>query len=67
MGFFLAIGKKRVLSQHMKKENKQLVSNYRPVSLLPICSKIFEKLIFDSIYGFLDRNCLLTKTNQVST
>ena len=33
-----------------KKGNKQLVSNYRPVSLLPICSKIFEKLIFDCIY-----------------
>ena len=34
-----------------------------PVSLLPICSKIFEKLILDCIYDFLDQNCLL-KTNQ---
>ena len=42
-----------------KKVNKQLVSNYRPVSLLPICSKIFEKLIFDCIYDFFDQNCLL--------
>ena len=39
--------------------NKQLVSNYRPVSLLSICSKIFEKLIFDCIYDFLDQNYLL--------
>ena len=27
-----------------KKNVKQLVSNYRPVSLLPICSKIFERI-----------------------
>ena len=26
------------------------------MSLLPICSKIFEKLIFDSIYDFIDKN-----------
>ena len=28
------------------------------MSLLPICSKIFEKLIFDSIYEFIDKNNL---------
>ena len=39
-----------------KKTLKQIVDNYRPVSLLPICSKIFEKLIFDSIYDFIDKN-----------
>ena len=32
-----------------KKNIKQLVNYYRPESLLPICSKIFEKLIFGSI------------------
>ena len=42
-----------------KKGNKQLASNNCPVSLLPICSKIFEKLRFDCIYDFLDQNCLL--------
>ena len=28
------------------------------MSLLPICSKIFEKLTFDSIYEFIDKNNL---------
>ena len=42
-----------------KKGNKQLVSNYRPVSLLPICSRSFEKLIFDCLYDYLDQICLL--------
>ena len=41
--------KTNVLPIH-KKENRQLKKNYRPISLLPICGKIFEKLIFDTIY-----------------
>ena len=41
--------KANVIRVH-KKGNKQLVSNYRPVSLLPFCSKIFEKLIYNCIY-----------------
>ena len=43
-----------------KKENKQLKKSYRPISLLPICRKIFEKLIFDKIYEYLGENKLLT-------
>ncbi len=46
-----------------KKEDKQLVRNYRPVSLLPICGKMFEKLIFNSLYLYLNSNNLIT-TNQ---
>ena len=42
-----------------KKNSKQLVNNYRLVSLLPICSKIFEKVIFDSIFNFMIQNNLL--------
>ena len=33
-----------------KKENKQLVKNYRTVSLPPICGKIFEKSIQNEMY-----------------
>ena len=40
-----------------KKNNKQIVSNYRPVYLLPKCSKIFEKLIFNELFKFFqDKN-----------
>ena len=34
--------------------------NYRPISLLPICGKIFEKIIFYAIYNHLCKNQLLT-------
>ena len=51
--------KANVLPIH-KKENRQIKKNYRPISLLPICGKIFEKLIFDTIYKYLCENQLLT-------
>ena len=43
--------KANIVSVH-KKNDKQIVSNYQPVSLLPICSKIFEKLIFNNFSNF---------------
>ena len=35
-----------------KKNNKQLVKNYRPISLVPICGKIFERLITNYFISF---------------
>ena len=46
-----------------KKNDKQLIKNYRPVSLLPVCSKIFEKVIFNSLFKYLEDNNLLN-SNQ---
>ena len=46
-----------------KKHDKQLIKNYWPVSLLPICSKILEKVIFNSLFKYLDDNNLLN-SNQ---
>ena len=36
------------------------VNNYRPISLLPIISKILEKIIADQLMAFLENNHLLT-------
>ena len=47
-----------------KKEDKQLIKNYRPISLLPICGKIFEKLIFNKLYSYLSSNSLITKNQS---
>jgi hypothetical protein len=43
-----------------KKKDKQLIKNYRPVSLLPLLSKIFEKILFKKIYQHLNDNGLIT-------
>ena len=39
-----------------KKGDKQLLQNYQPVSLLPICSKSFERIVFNPIFEFPDEN-----------
>ena len=57
---YLDIWKLANVTPVYKKENKQLVKNYRPISLLPICGKILEKLIFNSLYFYLNSNNLIT-------
>ena len=48
----------------IKKGDKQLLQNYRPISLLPICGKVFKKIIFNNLYSYLNANNLITK-NQL--
>ena len=43
-----------------RKGDKQLIKNYRPISRLPICGKIFEKIIFNNLSSYLDVNNLIT-------
>ena len=39
-----------------KKESKNILKNYRPISLLPVYGKIFEKCINSSLYSYLESN-----------
>ena len=48
-----------------KKNVKQLVKIYRPISLLSIFGKIFEKIIFNRIYDFLSKEQLLNLKQSV--
>ena len=34
-------------------------SNYRPISVRPVVSRLFEKLIYDQLYHYLDSNKLI--------
>ena len=54
--------KANVVSVH-KKGDKQVSRNYRPVSLLPICGKIFERLIYNNLFEFFIKNDLIS-SNQ---
>ena len=47
-----------------KKGDKQLIKNYRPISLLPICGKMFEKIIFNHLYNHLTTHHLITKNRS---
>ena len=59
-GVFPNIWKKANVVPIYKKGKRDLVKNYRPVSLLPILGKIFEKIIFDSLYSYLIENNMIT-------
>ena len=52
------------LANVIHKNTTQLISNYRPISLLPICGKIFEKIVFKHPYNYLISNNLITKNQS---
>ena len=43
-----------------KGDDKTLVNNYRPISVLPVFSKIFEKIIFTRKCNFVVQNNILS-------
>ena len=47
-----------------KKESKNLIKNYRPISLLPIFGKIFEKFIYNNLFGYFETNKFLSKNQS---
>ena len=47
-----------------KKGERQNIKHYRPVSLLPICDKIFERLIFSEMFIYLSANKLISENQS---
>ena len=59
LSYFQDIWKRcNIITVH-KKNDKQLVESYRPISLLPIFGKKCEKIIFNKMYHFLLEERLL--------
>ena len=57
MGSFLTEWKKANVVPVYKKGDKQIFKNYRPILLLPIAGKIFERLFYDRmIESFTENN-----------
>ena len=63
-GIYPELWKSANVSPIHKKSDKQLINNYRPISLLPICSKLLEKIIFNQLYSFFNDNNLITKNQS---
>ena len=43
-----------------RKGDKQNIQNYRPISLLPICSKVFERTMYDNMLKYFLFNNLIS-------
>ena len=52
----------RVIPVYKNKGSKDIFDNYRPISLLPVFSKIIEKLIYNKVFEFLVRYQILFET-----
>ena len=66
-GVFPDIWKKSNIAPVYKSGEKQIIDNYRPISLLPICGKILEKNLLNSIYKFFEENNLLCEHVRFQT
>ncbi len=58
-GMFPSKWKKARICPVFKSGDKKDPCNYRPISILPILSKIIERTVFDQLYPFLDKNNML--------
>ena len=64
-GVFPSEWKKGNIIHIHKKGDKQTLKNYRPLSLLPICGKILERLMFNEMFEFFIENKLISSSQPV--
>ena len=60
-GTFPSCWKKANVVPVHKKEDKSLLKKYRPISLLPIFGKTFERILFKDLFNYFHKNQFSTK------
>ena len=60
-GIFPDAFKKSKIVPIFKKGDSSLPTNYRPISILPTISKIFERVIYNQLYEYFNTNNLLAE------
>ena len=63
-GKFPTEWKKTTVVPVHKKGDKQILKNYRPISLVPIAGQIFERLLYDRMFKFFIENNLISKNQS---
>ena len=48
-----------------KSGDKSEFTNYRPISILPSFSKLFEKVVYDRLSSYLTKHTILTANQYV--
>ena len=59
-GAFPAIRKKANVAPVHKKGDKQNLKNYRPISLIHVAGKNFERIFYNNMYEFFTENNLVS-------
>ena len=49
----------RITPLYKKCGNRSDPSNYRPISIIPVVAKVFERIVYDQLYRYLTENKLL--------
>ena len=63
-GLFASLGKHALVAPAFKSGDYDDPSNFRPISILPILSKILERIIADQLMEFLETNKLISNTQH---
>ena len=64
-GTFPVCWKKANVLPIYKKYGKQSIKKYRPVSLLPICRKIFGRLLYNEMFSFFIENGSISQNQSI--
>ena len=48
----------RIIPLYKKCGNRSDPSNYRPISIIPVVVKVFERIVYDQVYRYLTENKL---------
>ena len=62
LGKFPSEWKKANVVPTFKKGDKQCIKNYCPVSRLPVCGKVFERLLYNNVFIFFRKRLNIAKT-----
>ena len=58
---------RKSLRTYLMDDPNQLVNNYRPMSLLPICAKIAERILYNSLFNLLYQNYVISPAQSVAS
>ncbi len=64
LGHFAELWKIANVLPLYKKDDSLLCNNYCPISLLPCISKVFERVLFNHIFGYLNMHSLIKKNQS---
>ena len=48
-----------------KQGNRSDLNNYRPISVIPVVAKVFERIIYDQLYNYLTIHKLISRHQSV--